>query len=202
MRAWLVAALLAGAGPACATKIGALHHRPFEIYDALAKSGAPAFSAAPEVHVPAGVAVVVEPFTDRSIAPTGLYLSDEESNITKTVELYYTPHIGEHLADGVAAALGAAGAKVYRSYGAPARQVAGAKRLAVWVDHAELHRWKRDAGTVDIVAVRYRYGWSAGEPAPAPDRSGELALLLRAGAEDDLDVVARHIAAEVTRSLP
>jgi hypothetical protein len=199
--------MVACLGAACAAPLqGAPHHHPAEIYEQLSARDR-GFSTLPRV-TPLGRpwVVVAEAWTDRVLAPTGVYL-DDHNRQGVVAETYLTPHLADHLYLRGVEQLRAAGAVVRRSYGPYRGPAAPELRvLQVEIAHAELHRWsrkslfEREAGAVDLVRVDYRFRWADGAGRETNAGAGRVELLLPP-AGDDLESIAQTLVSAVLAEL-
>jgi hypothetical protein len=205
MRASTLIALFLFFSAGCSgTRRVALHVDPVRAYDAaLAQHGGyatiPSSTSAAALVGP----VLVLPFADRTIAPTGSYLDDRDP--TPVSEVYLVPDVAAHLYDHVVDVLHEGGARAYRAYDdASAREAApSARMLELELITFELHRWMKSepvpgapAGVVDIVHVVYRYRWRNGDGSSTEPRKVGHRLLLPKNA-DALDVAGRYIVREI-----
>ncbi|HPV05412.1 MAG TPA: hypothetical protein PLC24_12690 [Myxococcota bacterium] len=159
---------------ACTPKYGMLHLQPMKIWEnAVAAAGDEdkvSFREASRLQAPdSPPTVVVRLFADTILAPTGVYLSDEESHITETSEMYFNEHMSAVVFDYFVEQYQAAGIPTFRMYSseAPSKCAGGEAQtlriLELTIHHAELHRWKQKADEgfklVDLVAFTYSYAW-------------------------------------------
>lgn len=159
---------------ACTPKYGMLHLQPMKIWDnavaAAGDSDKVSFREASRIQAPdSPPTVVVRLFSDTILAPTGVYLSDEESHITETSEMYFNEHMSAVIFDYFVEQYQAAGIPTFRMYSSetPSKCAEGdgqaLRILELTIHHAELHRWKQKADEgfklVDLVAFRYSYAW-------------------------------------------
>ncbi|MCK6547487.1 hypothetical protein L6R52_16685 [Myxococcota bacterium] len=204
----LLSLLSLAVAPGCASsRRAALHLDPQAAYTAaLAQHGG--IPSIPSATVAASLrqAVLIVPFEDHTLAPSGSFLDDRSGEPMSAV--YVVPDVVRHLADHTAFTLKSGGATVYRAYDlASARTAEGVTgrpiaTLEVELKHFELHRWVRsrpvptrpETAPIDVVRVEYRYRWrTEGRPVEHEARHE----LLISPEHDALDVVSKHLVREV-----
>lgn len=185
---------------------------PLELYERLSAAGHYS-DVSPPARASTHLRVVVMPFRDATVAPTGLLLSDDEEGLIR--EVYYVQRLVERLEGLVVEGLQAAGVEVVRAY-APSDLAAGQGRgirpdliLDVQVDHVELHRWmKREPwpevpfADIDLVRLAYACRWQKPDGRQAREVDASHELILPAEEQDDLLVMAQLMVRTMLESAP